>query len=110
MIEDQTSNPFDATEQSPNALNEIKSKIKSTYIPIDEILRHKIVNAECASIVLSVIVLITRAVFSIFYVELRDISKATYSQPTNVLLSILTFVTVSIFGSFISNKGKGMKP
>jgi len=97
MIEEQLSNPFDPPEQPQKTLDQVKSKFKSCYIPIDEALRHKIVNAECASIVLSVIVLITRAVFSIFYVELRDISKATYSQPTNVLLSILTFVTVSMF-------------
>jgi len=90
------SNPFDSGTRTPNVIDEIPPKIKSNYIPIDESLRHKIVNAECGSIALSVIVLITRAVFSIYYVELRDISKATYSQPTNILLSILIFVTVSI--------------
>ena len=90
------SNPFDSGTRTPNVIDETPPKIKSNYIPIDESLRHKIVNAECGSIALSVIVLITRAVFSIYYVELRDISKATYSQPTNILLSILIFVTVSI--------------
>jgi hypothetical protein len=95
------SNPFDSGTRTPNVIDETPPKIKSNYIPIDESLRHKIVNAECGSIALSVIVLITRAVFSIYYVELRDISKATYSQPTNILLSILIFVTVSIFRFFL---------
>ena len=71
----------------------VEKKAKN-FIPIDDGLRYKIIKIECASITLTVIVLVTRSAFSFYYEELHDISKATYSQPTNILLSILAFVTV----------------
>ena len=103
-MSDSQSNPFDAADHQINSEETIEKKSEnknSISVPIDENLRYRIVNTECASITLSVIVLITRSVFSIYYVELHDISKATYSQPTNILLSILIFVTVSCKTFFI---------
>lgn len=63
---------------------------------MDEMFKYQIVKIECISITLTVVSLISKTVFSYSYTtELNQSHVPCFTQSTNILLSILTFVTVS---------------